>query len=128
LRFTDSLVMPKRRLLASMAGLAAFAVLGTGVAHAAGGAALGDDGVAVTSCTDAGVRADFEVAGLTVRAVTVAGMPDACVGQTVTVTLTRDSGADLSASAPVTGRSTRLALTAPVPAADVSSLGVLIAG
>jgi hypothetical protein len=120
--------MPPRRLVATLAGLAAFAAVGTGVAHAAGGVALGADMIAATSCTDAGVRADFEIAGQSVRAVTVADLPDSCWGQTVTVTVARGTGADVSVSAPVTGGSTRLPLAAPVDAADVTSLGVLITG
>jgi hypothetical protein len=119
--------MPPRRLLATLAGLAAFAAVGTGVAHAAGGVPAGAEAIVTTACTDAGVRADFEIAGQSVSAVTVAGLPSSCLGQTVTVTVARDTGADVTASATVGGGSTRVALAAPVNAADVTSLGVLVA-
>jgi hypothetical protein len=116
--------MTQRRLLAGLAAVAAFAGVG-GVAHAAGGGSLAADFSVVSPCTDAGVRADLEVDGTEVRAVTVGNLPADCLGQDLDVTLGRPTD-DVTVAGPVTGTSTRLVLARPVAVQDVRSIAVLL--
>jgi hypothetical protein len=116
--------MTQRRLLASLAAVAAFAGVSV-VAQAAGGGSFGADLGLVTACTDAGVRADLEVERTVVRAVTVGNLPVDCVGQDLDVTLGRSTG-DVTVAGAVTGASTRLVLARPVAAQEVRSIAVLL--
>jgi|tagenome__1003787_1003787.scaffolds.fasta_scaffold20823627_2 hypothetical protein len=116
--------MTQRRLLASLAAVAAFGALGV-VGQAAGGGSFAADFGVVEPCTDAGVRADLEVDASVVRAVTVGDLPAQCLGQDLDVTL-GGSTYDVTVSGPVTGTSTRLVLASPVAAHDVQTIAVLL--
>jgi len=117
--------MPRRRLLASLAGVAAFVALGTHVAQAAAGPSFGADFAVVSACTSDGVRADLDIDATVVRSVTVRDLPAECLGNTVTVTLGHAAGG-VSVTERVTGTSTRLALGSPLPVRDVTSIALLL--
>jgi hypothetical protein len=121
-----------RRLAASLLGAAVFVGLGAHGVHAAGGfsldSALGADGDRTAACTEDGVRVGYRLTGTAVGAVTVEGLPEACVGQAVSVTVGRASGHGVETTGTVTGTTTVLALGTPVDATAVTYLTVVIAG
>lgn len=119
--------MTHRRTAAAAAGLVAFVLVG-GVAHASGATVLGAGATLVAPCTEAGLQADLDLEGVTVRSVTVAGLPDACRGDSLLVTVGRRTGPDVETSGPVTGASVVLPVPAGVSASDVEQLAVAVVG
>jgi hypothetical protein len=119
--------MSHRRTAAAACGLLAFVLVG-GVAHASGAAVLGAAATVVTPCTDAGVHADIDLDGMMVRSVTVSGLPAACLGQSVSVTLGQSAGPAVEASGRVTGSVVSLEVARGLDARDVSELAVALQG
>lgn len=119
--------MSHRRTAAAACGLVAFVLVG-GVAHASGGAVLGAATTVVTPCVEAGIQADVDLDGMMVRSVTVSGLPAACLGESVSVTLGQTGGPDVEASGRVTGSTVSLDVARRLDARDVSELAVVLRG
>lgn len=118
--------MPRRQLIACLAAAATFAVVGVTGAFAAGGSAVGADLSIVSACTHDGVRTDFDLSGQQVTGVVVDGLPPACLGETVSVTLGRAGGASVEVSAAVDGAAMSLPLGTPLEIEDLSTVSVVI--
>jgi hypothetical protein len=119
--------MPTRKPLALLAALATFGLV-SAVAQAAGGVALGAQSVTASPCTQAGLRTSLGLDQVTVRAVSVAGFPKSCLGQSLSVVLTRAGGGDLATSGSVTGATTTLTVPPGTDVRDVSGISVVVAG
>lgn len=124
----------KQRRAATLA-VAAVAVLGLQAAQAAGvpGHILIGDGQSA-SCATAGANVDYDVAyspAITAYAVTAVHMTGLgeCSGSDVTVTITGAAGDVLAElTGPVDTDRVVLAVTDPVPAADVAGVSVVLVG
>jgi hypothetical protein len=92
------------------------------------GPSLGAASAAVGSCSQTGIGSDFILSATSVTGVTLTGLPAACVGQTVRVTVAGTAGVNAEATAQVSGATAVLALPYPVAVANVTSLSVVVTG
>jgi hypothetical protein len=117
------------RHLVPLAAIAVFA--GTASAAELGGlsgAVLGAEVSAVVSCDRDGVRSGFVLAGDRVTAVSIRDLSEACVGQTVDVTVAAGDEPAARGSGDARPGTTEITLSRGVPASDVTDISVIVSG
>jgi hypothetical protein len=122
--------MARRKILVAMAAVLASTAVSAAASQLGGASSssLGGDSGSVSACASTGVRTAFVVDGLMVTGVEVRGLPAACTGKNVQVSVLTASGPGGESSGVVAGTTTTLVLGSSVPARLVQSVTVVVAG